>query len=45
MTTVPVLRLEGLRKSFHGNVLLAAIHLDPPAPHVLALIGPSGLGQ
>ncbi|MGV3712972.1 amino acid ABC transporter ATP-binding protein [Pseudolysinimonas sp.] len=45
MTTVPVLRLEGIRKSFHGNVVLDGIDLDLAEHEVVALIGPSGSGK
>jgi ABC-type polar amino acid transport system ATPase subunit len=42
---VPVVRLEGVRKSFGANVVLDGIDLSVPAGDVLVVIGPSGSGK
>jgi polar amino acid transport system ATP-binding protein len=40
----PILRLEGVRKSFGDNLVLDGIDLEVPAGEVLVVIGPSGSG-
>jgi ABC-type polar amino acid transport system ATPase subunit len=42
---VPVVRLEGVRKSFGDNVVLDGIDLSVAAGDVLVVIGPSGSGK
>ena len=42
---VPVLRLDGVRKSFNGNDVLKDIHLTIAKHEVVALLGPSGSGK
>jgi polar amino acid transport system ATP-binding protein len=44
-STTPVVRLEGVRKSFGDNLVLDGIDLEVPAGHVLAVIGRSGSGK
>jgi ABC-type polar amino acid transport system ATPase subunit len=44
-TTEPVVRLEGVRKSFGDNLVLDGIDLDVSAGQVLAVIGRSGSGK
>jgi ABC-type polar amino acid transport system ATPase subunit len=44
-TTDPVVRLEGVRKSFGDNLVLDGIDLDVSAGQVLAVIGRSGSGK
>jgi ABC-type polar amino acid transport system ATPase subunit len=44
-TTEPVVRLEGVRKSFGDNLVLDGIDLDVAAGQVLAVIGRSGSGK
>ena len=41
----PLLRLEGVRKSFGDNLVLDGIDLDVPTGEVLVIIGPSGSGK
>ena len=41
----PVLRLEGVRKSFGSNLVLDGIDLDVALGEVLVIIGPSGSGK
>jgi polar amino acid transport system ATP-binding protein len=41
----PVLRLEGVRKSFGDNLVLDGIDLDVASGEVLVVIGPSGSGK
>jgi ABC-type polar amino acid transport system ATPase subunit len=41
----PVIRLEGVRKSFGDNVVLEGIDLTVDAGEVLVVIGPSGSGK
>jgi polar amino acid transport system ATP-binding protein len=41
----PVIRLEGLYKSYGAHMVLTDIHLSVPAGDVLAIIGPSGSGK
>ena len=41
----PVLRLEGVRKSFGDNLVLDGIDLDVTLGEVLVIIGPSGSGK
>ena len=43
--SVPVVRLEGVRKSFGDNVVLDGIDLTVDAGEVLVVIGPSGSGK
>jgi len=43
--TGPVLRLEGVRKSFGDNLVLDGIDLDVTLGEVLVVIGPSGSGK
>ena len=42
---VPVVRLQGVRKSFGSNLVLDGIDLSVPAGDVLVVIGPSGSGK
>ena len=42
---VPVVRLEGVTKSFGDNVVLSSIDLSVDAGEVLVVIGPSGSGK
>jgi ABC-type polar amino acid transport system ATPase subunit len=42
---VPVVRLEGVYKSFGDHVVLKDIHLSVDAGQVLVIIGPSGSGK
>ncbi len=44
-SSTPVVRLEGVRKSFGDNLVLDGIDLDVPAGRVLAVIGRSGSGK
>lgn len=44
-STIPVLRLDGIRKSFGDNTVLDGITLDVHRHEVLALIGSSGSGK
>jgi polar amino acid transport system ATP-binding protein len=41
----PILRLEGVRKSFGDNLVLDGIDLDVATGEVLVVIGPSGSGK
>jgi len=41
----PVLSVRGLRKAYHGRVVLGGIDLDVAEHHVVVLIGPSGSGK
>jgi len=41
----PILRLEGVRKSFADNLVLDGIDLEVPTGEVLVVIGPSGSGK
>ena len=41
----PILRLEGVRKSFGDNLVLDGIDLDVQTGEVLVVIGPSGSGK
>jgi polar amino acid transport system ATP-binding protein len=41
----PVIRLEGVRKSFGDNLVLDGIDLEVAAGEVLVVIGPSGSGK
>jgi polar amino acid transport system ATP-binding protein len=41
----PVLRLERVRKEFHGQVAVDEVSLDVEAGQVVAIIGPSGSGK
>jgi ABC-type polar amino acid transport system ATPase subunit len=41
----PVIRLEGVRKSFGDNLVLDGIDLDVASGEVLVIIGPSGSGK
>jgi polar amino acid transport system ATP-binding protein len=41
----PLLRLEGVRKSFGANLVLDAIDLEVTQGEVLVIIGPSGSGK
>ncbi len=43
--TTPVVRLEGVRKSFGDNVVLDGIDLTVKAGEALVIIGPSGSGK
>ncbi len=43
--TDPVLRLEGVRKSFDTNLVLDGIDLEVAQGEVLVIIGPSGSGK
>ena len=43
--TEPLLRLEGVRKSFGSNLVLDGIDLDVAPGEVLVIIGPSGSGK
>jgi polar amino acid transport system ATP-binding protein len=42
---VPVVRLEGVHKSFGDNLVLSGIDLSVAAGEVLVIIGPSGSGK
>jgi len=42
---VPVVRLEGVRKSFGDNLVLDGIDLSVDAGDVLVIVGPSGSGK
>ena len=44
-TGAPVVRLEGVRKSFGDNVVLEEIDLEVAPREVLVVIGPSGSGK
>ena len=44
-TTEPVVRLEGVHKSFGSNEVLAGIDLEVASGEVLTIIGPSGSGK
>jgi polar amino acid transport system ATP-binding protein len=44
-TTEPVVRLEGVHKSFGDNEVLRGIDLEVQAGEVLTVIGPSGSGK
>ena len=44
-TGVPMVRLEGVRKSFGDNLVLAGIDLSVAHGEVLVIIGPSGSGK
>ena len=44
-TTQPVVRLEGVHKSFGDNEVLKGIDLDVGSGEVLTIIGPSGSGK
>ena len=41
----PILRLDGVRKSFGDNLVLDGIDLEVQAGEVLVVIGPSGSGK
>ena len=41
----PILRLDGVRKSFGDNLVLDGIDLEVPTSEVLVVIGPSGSGK
>ena len=41
----PVIRVEGLRKSFDGNVVLRDIELSVMPGQVVTIIGASGSGK
>lgn len=41
----PVVRLEGLRKSFNGREVLSGINLDVMPGQVVTIIGASGSGK
>jgi polar amino acid transport system ATP-binding protein len=41
----PIIRLEGVRKSFGDNLVLDGIDLEVAAGEVLVIIGPSGSGK
>ena len=41
----PVLRLDGIRKSFNGNEVLRCISFDVNRHEVVAVLGPSGSGK
>jgi ABC-type polar amino acid transport system ATPase subunit len=43
--TTPVVRLEGVRKSFGDNLVLDGIDVSVAAGEVLTIIGPSGSGK
>jgi ABC-type polar amino acid transport system ATPase subunit len=43
--TEPVVRLDGVRKSFGSNLVLDGIDLDVAPGEVLVIIGPSGSGK
>jgi polar amino acid transport system ATP-binding protein len=45
LTAAPIVRLEGVRKSFGDNVVLDGIDLEVDAGEVLVVIGPSGSGK
>jgi len=45
VTGVPVVRLEGVRKSFGDNVVLDGIDISVEPREVLVVIGPSGSGK
>ena len=40
----PVVRIEGLRKSFGDNVVLRGIDLEVQRGEVVVILGPSGSG-
>jgi polar amino acid transport system ATP-binding protein len=42
---IPVLRLDGIRKSFNGNEVLRGISFDVNRHEVVAVLGPSGSGK
>jgi polar amino acid transport system ATP-binding protein len=44
-SAVPVVKLEGVRKSFGDNVVLAGIDLEVAARETLVIVGPSGSGK
>jgi ABC-type polar amino acid transport system ATPase subunit len=44
-TTAPVVRLEGVHKSFGDNEVLRGIDLEVASGEVLTIIGPSGSGK
>ena len=44
-TLGPIVRLEGVRKSFGDNLVLDGIDLDVASGEVLVVIGPSGSGK
>jgi polar amino acid transport system ATP-binding protein len=44
-TTGPVVRLEGVHKSFGDNEVLRGIDLEVASGEVLTIIGPSGSGK
>jgi ABC-type polar amino acid transport system ATPase subunit len=44
-STEPVVRLEGVRKSFGDNLVLDGIDLEVASREVLVVIGPSGSGK
>jgi polar amino acid transport system ATP-binding protein len=44
-STEPVVRLEGVRKSFGDNLVLDGIDLEVASGEVLVVIGPSGSGK
>ena len=41
----PVVRIEGLRKSFGDNVVLRGIDLEVQRGEVVVILGPSGSGK
>ena len=43
--TVPMLRLEGLRKSYGAKRALRGLDLDVPDNEIMALLGPTGAGK
>lgn len=44
-TSIPVLELRGVRKSFGSNVVLDGINLAVDSGEVVVLVGPSGCGK
>ncbi|MFF0816375.1 ABC transporter ATP-binding protein [Rhodococcus sp. NPDC003318] len=45
IATAPAARVTGLRKSFHGRVVLDGIDLEIPRGQIFALLGRSGSGK
>lgn len=45
MSGLPLLRIEGLTKAFHGNLAVDDVSFDVPAGRVVALLGENGAGK